>query len=98
VIAAPAVEAPASAPSVVIAPAAAASASVERPIVAEAAPKPKPQRPPPELRRQPKPQVGVEASPTKPSSRPARCSDILQKASLETLNAEEAAFLRRECR
>jgi serine/threonine protein kinase len=28
----------------------------------------------------------------------ARCSDILQKASLEPLTAEEASFLRRECR
>jgi hypothetical protein len=32
------------------------------------------------------------------NSRPARCSDILQKASLEPLTADEAAFLRRECR
>jgi hypothetical protein len=29
---------------------------------------------------------------------PERCSDILQKASLETLTTEEAAFLRRECK
>ena len=28
----------------------------------------------------------------------ARCSDILQKASLEPLTAEEAAYLKRECR
>jgi hypothetical protein len=29
---------------------------------------------------------------------PSRCSDILQKASLEPLSADEAAYLRRECR
>ena len=28
----------------------------------------------------------------------ARCSDILQKASLEPLTATEAAYLKRECR
>ena len=28
----------------------------------------------------------------------ARCSDILQKASLEQLTAEESSFLRKECR
>ena len=36
-----------------------------------------------------------------PAPRPAvgvRCSDILQKASLEPLTAEEAAYLKRECR
>jgi hypothetical protein len=27
-----------------------------------------------------------------------RCSDILQKASLESLTADEAAYLKRECR
>jgi hypothetical protein len=37
-------------------------------------------------------------APTYPSSRGARCSDILQKASLEPLTAEEAAYLKRECR
>ncbi|MGZ5235914.1 MAG: serine/threonine protein kinase [Caldimonas sp.] len=42
----------------------------------------------------------VEAKPP-PTRRPgggARCSDILQKASLEPLTAEEAAYLKRECR
>ncbi len=39
-------------------------------------------------------------APYAPDPRPAgaRCSDILQKASLEPLTAEEAAYLRRECR
>ena len=29
---------------------------------------------------------------------PARCSELLQKASLEALSADETAFLKRECR
>ena len=33
-----------------------------------------------------------------PSAKGARCSDILQKGSLEPLTAEEAAYLKRECR
>ena len=37
-------------------------------------------------------------APTKVGSVPARCSDILQKASLEPMTAEEAAYLKRECR
>jgi len=42
-----------------------------------------------------------ESAAVKPATTPnvqARCSDILQKASLESLTAEENAFLRRECR
>jgi hypothetical protein len=38
------------------------------------------------------------APPPTMKARPARCSDILQKASLEPLTVDEAAFLRRECR
>ncbi|WP_280154773.1 serine/threonine-protein kinase [Piscinibacter sp. XHJ-5] len=38
------------------------------------------------------------AAPPTMKARPAQCSDILQKASLEPLTADEAAFLRRECR
>jgi hypothetical protein len=41
--------------------------------------------------------VSAAAPPTTKGA-PARCSDILQKASLEPLTADEAAFLRRECR
>jgi serine/threonine protein kinase len=37
-------------------------------------------------------------APTHSTGVQARCSDILQKASLEPLSAEEAAFLKRECR
>jgi len=43
----------------------------------------------------------TDAPVVKPATTPgvqAKCSDILQKASLEPLTADEAAFLRRECR
>jgi serine/threonine protein kinase len=46
----------------------------------------------------------IDTAPTEPKveaprhASGARCSDILQKASLEPLTAEEAAYLRRECR
>jgi len=59
--------------------------------------------PPPEPRRvavEPmKPALRTVAAPAPPMKKavPERCSDILQKASLDTLTAEEAAFLRREC-
>ena len=39
-----------------------------------------------------------EPSPRKLGVPSSQCSDILQKASLETLTPEEAAYLRRECR
>jgi hypothetical protein len=41
-----------------------------------------------------------EAKPDAPrrTSGGARCSDILQKASLEPLTSEEASYLKRECR
>ena len=39
-----------------------------------------------------------KSSPQRASSVPNRCSDILQKASLEPLTAEESAYLKRECR
>lgn len=45
----------------------------------------------------PKPRPG--ANPPAPSAtKGARCSDILQKASLEPLTASEAAYLKKECR
>ena len=40
----------------------------------------------------------VEAPPKNAGVKPARCSDILQKASLESLSPEEAEYLRKECR
>jgi len=39
-----------------------------------------------------------EAAPPRTESNSSRCSDILQKASLEALTAEETAFLRKECK
>jgi hypothetical protein len=37
-------------------------------------------------------------APPKSETNPSKCSDILQKASLEALTDDEAAFLRKECR
>ena len=61
--------------------------------------------PSPPVRTRREPQTRVEAAPATPKAVPsrgagvqARCSDILQKASLETLTSEEAAFLKGECR
>ena len=42
--------------------------------------------------------VSAAQPPPMTRSKPSRCSDILQKASLEPLSAEEDAYLRRECR
>ncbi|RZL08497.1 MAG: hypothetical protein EOP40_12895 [Rubrivivax sp.] len=45
--------------------------------------------------------VAPETTPKRASAGPdrsVRCSDILQKASLEPLSASEAAFLKSECR
>jgi len=74
--------APAPAPEPTPEPAATAKPKREpRPVPAEAAAKPAPER----------------ATPTNAAATRARCSDILQKASLEPLTASEAAYLRREC-
>jgi len=45
----------------------------------------------------PTPAVPSPAAPKSPELQ-SKCSDILQKASLETLSADEKAFLRKECR
>ncbi len=60
------------------------------------APKPKrePRTAPAEPAARPAPE---HATPTNAAATRARCSDILQKASLEPLTASEAAYLRREC-
>ena len=42
--------------------------------------------------------VRTPTPPPRTTGTSARCSDILQKASLENLNDEEAAFLRKECK
>ena len=57
--------------------------------------------PPPRIRREPtRVEPPVETRPAAPrhSGGGSRCSDILQKASLEPLTSEEAAYLKRECR
>jgi serine/threonine protein kinase len=53
-------------------------------------------KPPPRVRREPP----AETRPAAPrhTGGGSRCSDILQKASLEPLTGEEAAYLKRECR
>ncbi len=89
------VEAPAPNP-----PPSAAPAVVEiepPPAVEAAAPAPAPVSKP----RVPHAAKVVDPAPATPKNvgvKPARCSDILQKASLEPLTAEEAAYLKRECR
>jgi hypothetical protein len=51
---------------------------------------------PPRIR--PEPTAEPKPSPTRRPAAGTRCSDILQKASLEPLTADEAAYLKRECR
>jgi len=62
----------------------------------------RPRREPPARREPVEARPATEARPPAPTpyARPidGRCSDILQKASLEPLTAEEAAYLKRECR
>ncbi len=104
--AAPPVAAPAEPSPVVPEPAPPPTIKPAVPPVAKAAPAPivKPAAPP-EPRPRPPPS---EAAPRTDTERPAptanpsvtgsRCSDILQKASLEPLTASEAVYLKRECR
>ena len=47
---------------------------------------------------EPRPVAAERAAPTNTTVTKARCSDILQKASLEPLTASEAEFLKKECR
>ena len=77
---------PAPAPAVTVTPAPA-------PVVA-AKPKREPRAAPAEPAAHPAPE---RATPTNAAATRARCSDILQKASLEPLTPSEAAYLRREC-
>jgi serine/threonine protein kinase len=106
-VAAPAPE-PAPPPAPVAAPAAAPAptpAPAPSPVAAPA-PSPAP-APPPRERRERTPPVSENphetaappvAKPGRSAAVQARCSDILQKASLEQLSAEESSFLRKECR
>ena len=82
--AAAAADTPASAAQVSPAPTPAPAASAPAPTVVPtaAAPKPRPAAP----------------APAPAAIKGARCSDILQKASLEPLTASEAAYLKKECR
>jgi serine/threonine protein kinase len=91
--------APAPAPSPVIAPAPApAPAPITAPVATAPRAEPAPAPAVPARRATPKAEVAEPAPSRSVGVRPARCSDILQKASLEPLSAEEAAFLKRECR
>lgn len=60
---------------------------------------PKPKREPRGVPTEPAPRAAPSerATPTNAAETRAKCSDILQKASLEPLTASEAAYLRREC-
>ncbi|KQV89480.1 hypothetical protein ASC91_12860 [Pelomonas sp. Root1237] len=81
--AASAPDTPASTAPVPPAPAPAPTASAPTPIaVAPAAPKPRP----------------AVTAPAPSEAKGAKCSDILQKASLEPLTASETAYLKKECR
>ena len=59
---------------------------------------PRPRRATPAARVQPEPDTARETTPVPHRASSTRCSDILQKASLEPLTAEEAAYLKKECR
>jgi serine/threonine protein kinase len=79
-------------------PAPAAASSPSPAAIEAAAPTPVPRTPP---RAQPATRVRPDASERPAPTRgtpPARCSDLLQKASLEALNAEESRFLKTACR
>ena len=80
-----------------------ATATPPEPIPAAVSASPPPPSPPqPRPRREPPARADpvVRSEPVAPPRRSSgvRCSDILQKASLEPLTADEAAYLRRECR
>ena len=77
------------------------ASTVAPPVVAEPATIPPTEPAPraaPEPKRVQRPAIVETAPPKNAGVKPARCSDILQKASLEPLTAEEAAYLKRECR
>ena len=93
---------PAPAPVPVPAPAPARVAPAPAPGFEAAAPPPpvaKPKREPRAAPAEPaaRPAPSDQATPTNAAATRAKCSDILQKASLEPLTASEAAYLRREC-
>ena len=85
---------PAAEPAPVPAPVPAATAAPPPAPAAAAKPRREPRSAPAEPAARPAPE---HATPTNAAATRARCSDILQKASLEPLTASEAAYLRREC-
>jgi serine/threonine protein kinase len=62
------------------------------------APLPTPAPPPAPARAAEAPKPAPIVKPAEPRANGARCSDILQKASLEALSRDEAEYLKRECR
>jgi len=97
----PASAAPAPAPAASAPDVPASTAPVPPPPAPEPAPAPAPaaSAPTPVIVAPPTPKPRPAASaPAPTATKGARCSDILQKASLEPLTASEAAYLKRECR
>ena len=86
--------APAPPPAAEPAPAPAVTAAPPSAPAAAAKPKREPRGAPAEPAARPAPE---RTTPTNAATTRERCSDILQKASLEPLTASEAAYLRREC-
>ena len=95
--------APAPAPVIKAAPASAAAPSPPNAVASKPKREPRgPESRAPETRpsaAEPVARPAAErAAPTNAATTKARCSDILQKASLEPLTASEAEFLKKECR
>ena len=88
-----AVEAPTATPAPSAAP-----ASAPLPAQLPAPARPRRETPPPRVEPTFRNEPVAMPRPAPPPGSGARCSDILQKGSLEPLTAEEAAYLKRECR
>ena len=84
--------APAPTPAPVPAPAPAPAPVTQTVPVKPPAPAPAPRPRPSQTMAEPAPAPGISAA------KRAKCSDILQKASLESLTSEEASYLKKECR
>jgi hypothetical protein len=76
----------------------AAADSAPLPAQLPAPAQPRRETPPPRVEPTLRNEPVAKPRPAPPRGSGARCSDILQKASLEPLTAEEAAYLKRECR
>ena len=103
---APALAPPAAPPTSAAAPPAASGAvAVPGEAVTQPAAQLSKTSPSPPIRLEPKSKPAAAAAPPRSEApprnagvNPAKCSDILQKASLEPITGEEAAYLRKECR